>query len=238
MDTLATYLEVSNSANSRAIITATLEGTITGTTFVANGTVTVDATEIPIRVSGTIPSGTTGGSFTLKAGTKSFTGTFAAPVSMSNGQMLLSDIVGMNGNSQNTTFEDVSTLLNLQANPGELLQLDARPIQDSTSRAISVYLRTALSNKIVIGAIFPIIFTQDQAQVIAQVIYGEGGNPSSGFQRMWVARSGSLVIDNFEGGVITARLINCQMTPLSEVAKNKAEGTFTLNFQGRTTPPR
>ena len=138
----------------------------------------------------------------------------------------------------NIVFDDVSTILNLQANPGEQLNLDARPVLNSTSRAISIYLRTALSGKIVAGAVFPITFTQTSAPVIVQVIYGELGNSSSGFQRMWVARSGSLAIDSIVGGVITARLINCQMSPLTEVTPNAAQGTFTLNFQGKTTPPR
>lgn len=227
-----------DSANTRAVITALLSGASTNGNFTANGTVTVDGSNIAVTVSGTLPTGDSGGSFTLKAGTKTFTGTFSAPVVLTNGQAQFSSVVGMNGNSQGIVFDDVSSLLNLQANPGELLQMDARPIQNSTSRAVSVYLRTALAGQIVPGAVFPIYFTQNPAQVITQVIYGEEGDSSKGFRRMWVARSGSLVIDNIQGGVVTARILNCQMSPLSEVANNQAQGTFTLDMQGRTTPGR
>lgn len=231
-----------DSSATRAVVTASLSGsTSSGTSgaFTANGTLSVDGQPLDVALAGTIPASGTGGNFTATFGGKSFTGAFAAPVVVPVlEQALFSNASGVNGTTSTITFGDFNTVLNLQANPGEIMQGDGRPLIDSQSRAISIYLHAAQSGKVMPGAVFPITYSQESSSLITQVIYGENGNSSSGFVRMWVARSGSLVIDSINGGVITCRLINCQMSPLSEVASNQAQGTFTLDFLGRTTPPR
>ncbi|GDX40376.1 hypothetical protein LBMAG21_06680 [Armatimonadota bacterium] len=226
----------------RAVVTASLRGsTTTGISgaFTVNGTITVNGQELAVALTGTIATSGTGGSFTAVFGNKSFTGTFSAPINVPTlEQALFTNVNGVNGTTTTITFDDFNTVLNLQANPGEVLQGDARPLLNSQSRAISLYIQSAASGKIVPGAVFPILYSRDPSLLVTQVIYGENGNSSSGFSRMWVARSGTLVIDSINGSVITARLINCLMSPLSEVAGNQAQGTFTLDFLGRTTPPR
>ncbi len=226
----------------RAVITASLTGSTTSGisgAFTANGTVSIGGQNVPVALTGTIPTSGAGGAFTATFGTKAFTGTFSAPTTIPTlEQALFTSVSGVNGTTSTLTFDDFNTVLNLQANPGELMQGDARPLLNSQSRAISIYIQSAQSGKLVPGTVFPIVYSRDPSLIATQVIYGENGNSSSGFQRMWVARSGTLVIDSINGGVITCRLINCQMSPLSEVAGNQALGTFTLDFLGRTTPPR
>ncbi len=226
----------------RVVTTVSLVGaTKSGTSgdFTANGTLNVDGTDVPVALTGTIPSSGTGGNFTAKFGTKSFTGTFTAPTTVPTlEQALFSNVSGVNGTTSNITFDDFNTVLDLQSGTGEKFIADARPILNSKSRALSFYLNTAQKGKIVPGGVYPITYNSGSSTLITQVIYGENGDSSSGFERMWVARSGTLVIDSINSGVVTARLINCQMSPLSEVNGNKATGTFTLDFLGRTTPPR
>lgn len=183
-------------------------------------------------ISGTLPTATQAGAYTLTAGGQTVSGIVPVPGATptpaptqpggGSGALVLSPGAGFNGlNSPIDSTTNQRALLDLRgadtfdANIGvgeRVLQFTGRPLNADIAQGTSLVVRSI----------------PDVAQMGGIVISYNEGRVQNGtyFAGFWNATSGSVAFESIVGSRLTLRLQNVGFTPL---ANTETRGTFTLN---------